>query len=203
MTGILLGAAISYLIGAIPTAFIVAKLVKGIDIRAVGSGNVGATNTLRNVGKIPGFIVLLIDVAKGFAAVRLVGGVFAGRPPIEPAALTAVCGFAVVCGHIFNIFLRGRGGKGVATGLGVILGVSPAAAAGGMIVFIATLGVSKYVSASSIAACLAIPFFLLAMRAPEQYLLLGAALAVLITAKHRANIQRLLSGREHSVFKKR
>lgn len=186
--------AAAYVIGSVPTAYLMTRAVKGIDIRTVGSGNVGATNAMRTLGKGPGLAVLIIDVAKGVVAARLPGwfGEASGT-----AALA--CGLAAVLGHNFPWFLGFRGGKGVATTLGALLGSSPAVMGGMIAVWLAVLLVSRYVSVASIAAGVMLPLVQFACRRPPAEQALGAVLGVLIVVQHRSNLIRLRQGTEHRV----
>ncbi len=184
----------AYLLGSIPTAYLVVKRLKGVDVRTVGSGNVGATNVTRTAGLGAGAVVFLVDAVKGLAAVWWIA------PALQPEPtpmFRLVCGVAAVVGHVFPVFLRFRGGKGVATTIGVLISLSPIVALTFAIVWLVVFLLTRYVSAASIAAAAAIPVgLLLDQRLPEE-LLLGVALAVLIIIRHRANIQRLLQGTEH------
>lgn len=186
----------SYLLGSIPTAYLVVRRLTGADIRRVGSGNVGATNVTRATGFGPGLVVFLVDGLKGWAAVSLVAPAL--LPDGDPAPRLA-CGVAAVVGHTAPVFLRFHGGKGVATSIGALLGAMPFVAA----VFLGIWGVCfalwRYVSIGSIAAAVSLPAvqWMAGQGIPE--VLLGAGLAALIILKHRANIERLLQGREHRV----
>src|ERR1043166_6116571 len=148
--GYILTGLAAYLLGSIPTGFLVAK-ARGIDIRTVGSGNIGATNAFRILGKGPGILVLLVDALKGFAAVQLgalaLAKIFPGTPP-EYLAITA--GIAAILGHNFTCWLRFKGGKGIATSAGVLLALVPAGFAIALSTFLIVLALSRYVSLSSI-----------------------------------------------------
>ena len=183
----------SYLLGSIPTAYLLAKWAKRIDIRTVGSGNVGATNAGRVLGWWAGLLVFVLDLLKGVLA-ALIPRVLPGAQ-IPDAGIA--CGSVAVLGHNFPCFLQFRGGKGVATTLGALLGSAPACAglviAAWLVVFLA----SRYVSMASLAAAVTIPISQLAFRQSLYAVLLGSCLALLIIIRHRSNIQRLLSGAEH------
>ena len=188
----------AYFLGSCPTSFLVAKAVKGIDIRQHGSGNAGATNTARVVGKLPGLFVLIVDVGKGWvAAGPLVVWSQAAGLTVPPETARAVFGLCAVCGHIWSPFLGFHGGKGVATALGVLLGLSPALAGLAAAVWIGTAVASRYVSAASIAAVTIVPIVMALTARPFIWVAVSAALCVIIVAKHRANIVRLLHGEEH------
>ena len=143
---------VAYLLGSIPTSFLMGKLVKGIDIRKHGSGNVGATNALRVLGTKIGVITLVIDIGKGFLAI------IAGRMLIENAThlLLIGCGLCAILGHIFTVFLKFKGGKGVATSAGVFIALTPLPVAIAFGVFLVTVAFSRYVSLGSILAAIAL-----------------------------------------------
>ena len=183
----------SYLLGAIPTSYLVVRLVKGQDLRLLGSGNLGATNLYRTLGWRYALPVGLFDLLKGVVPV-VVFGPRAGGGEVVPLLL----GLAALLGHVFSIFVSFRGGKGVATGAGVVLGLAPWAFVAALAVWALVLALSGYVSLASITASVLLPpaVYLLA---PERRSLVGlfALLAALIVFFHRANIKRLLSGTEH------
>jgi glycerol-3-phosphate acyltransferase PlsY len=183
----------SYLLGSIPTAYLLIKWLKQVDVRTVGSGNVGATNATRAAGRGAGLAVFLLDAAKGLLAVLVVAPLLLS--PASPTAQLA-CGLAAVLGHNFPVFLQFRGGKGVSTTIGVVLGTMPAIAAACLAVWLACYLPWRYVSLASLAAALAIPVAQWVAGHPWPELLLGAVLALLIVARHRANIERLLHGQE-------
>lgn len=184
---ILIGAA--YLIGSIPTGLLLGKAY-GIDVRKEGSGNIGATNLYRTVGRKVGIITLLGDCLKGLLPVIFVK--FSALPP-EAAALV---GLAAFCGHVFSVFLKFRGGKGVATALGVFLALAPVAVAIAIALFALVMFVWRYVSLGSIVAAAAMPvavFFLGGSRAVTAVTIVIAAIVII---RHHENIGRLLSGNE-------
>ncbi len=184
----------SYLIGSIPTAYLLVKWLKRVDVRRIGSGNVGATNATRAAGLQVGLAVFAVDVAKGLVAVLGI----AAWAAVDPApALRLACGLAAVVGHAFPVFLGFRGGKGVATTVGVLVGVSPVLAAVCLTVWVAGFLPKRYVSVGSLAAMVALPVTQAVMRRPAAEIVLGALLAALIIARHWTNIQRLLAGTEH------
>ncbi len=202
MIVLLLKAALGFLLGTFPAAYLCAQ-VRGVDIREHGSGNVGATNALRVLGKREGLIVLLVDMGKGFAAVTLIAGIGADAGgAISPQWQQAVCGIAAVLGHVFNPFLGFRGGKGVATGAGVIAGTVPLALGFGLAVFLIVFGITRYVSVGSLMVSVLIPFFLLMIGTDYSFLLMSAVLCVIIVVMHRKNIQGLLNGREGKLKRK-
>jgi glycerol-3-phosphate acyltransferase PlsY len=191
---------VSYLLGSIPTAYLLAKWAKGIDIRTMGSGNVGATNALRTVGLWAGVVVLVSDGLKGVIAACVIPRWLRGSATPD---LSLVCGLAAVLGHDFPCFLRFRGGKGVASTIGVLLGSVPIVAGIVVVVWLFVFGVFRYVSLGSIAAAVAIPFSQLALHQSLRELLIGSCLAILILVRHRANIGRLLKGVEHRAWSRK
>ncbi|HOI31741.1 MAG: glycerol-3-phosphate 1-O-acyltransferase PlsY [Bacteroidales bacterium] len=188
-----------YLIGSIPTAVWVGKLFYGKDVRCEGSGNAGATNTIRVLGLAAGIPVLLIDVFKGLASILLIEPLVeaVGGSEISPI-LQLLVATAAVMGHTFPVFAGFRGGKGVATLLGIGFGLYPYATILALITFIIVLLISKYVSLSSISAGLSFPFFVVFLFPPDHFvfILLAVAVAVFLPLTHRKNIRRLLNGTE-------
>jgi len=185
--------ALSYLLGSIPTAYLLVKWLKRIDVRTVGSGNVGATNVTRVAGLWAGLAVFLMDLSKGLLATRLIAS---SVLPNSDSAFRLACGLAAVLGHNFPLFLGFRGGKGVAATIGTLLGAAPFVAG----IYVAVWGVvfwcCRYVSAGSLAAALAIPIAQYAAHRRGAELLFGGLLGTLIILRHRANILRLIQGRE-------
>jgi glycerol-3-phosphate acyltransferase PlsY len=186
MLSVLLG----YLAGSVPFAFLLARRA-GIDVRIAGSGNVGATNVLRTAGAWRGVLVMALDVAKGAAAV-LVAGAATGAAPV-----VALTGAAAVVGHIYPVWLRFQGGKGVAVAAGVFSILAPAATAIAASLFLVTVWLTRYVSLGSVAATLALPPAAWLAGAPRAVVLAAAATGALILFRHRANLRRLYSGTEH------
>jgi glycerol-3-phosphate acyltransferase PlsY len=179
----------SYLLGSIPTGYIVGAMA-GVDIREVGSGNVGATNVARTVGKKRGLLTLIADVAKGFVPVFI-----AGRLDLSQTAIALVA-IAAFLGHLYPMFLKFQGGKGVATALGVLLALAPMATLILTAVFAVVAVSSRFVSLSSIVAALAAPIVLWSLSYSLTVIATGVFLAVMITLRHRGNIQRLLEDTE-------
>ncbi len=180
----------AYFIGSIPFGLIIGRLA-GKDVRRTGSGNIGATNVLRAAGKAAGVITLLLDVGKGYAAVA-VAEHFSDPDHISPL----ICGVAALVGHCFSVFLRFRGGKGVATGLGIFLGIAPFYVIFALGAFLAVATLTRLVSAGSIAGALTMPIALWIGGASSTRIGVAAAMAALIIAKHHANIARLVRGQE-------
>ena len=208
----------AYLLGSIPFGYIVAK-AKGIDIRAVGSGNIGATNAMRVLGKPAGITVLLMDALKGYAACAvvtplLVSGLaahyaslapsFFAEPPEIQTRLYVLAGVFAVLGHNYTCWLKFKGGKGIATTAGVYLALAPWALLVALLVFIAALLLSRIVSVASMLAAVALPVTVWVV-APHNLLLgvVTSALGALAIYKHKSNIQRLLAGTENRFGKKK
>jgi glycerol-3-phosphate acyltransferase PlsY len=185
MIPVLLG----YLTGSVPFAFLLGRRA-GVDVRFAGSGNVGAANVFRTAGRWRGVLVMALDVAKGITAVAL-AFVMSGS-----AALAAVTGAAAVVGHIYPVWLGFHGGKGVAVAAGVFTMLSPLATAIAAGLFIATVGITRYVSLGSIAATLALPPVAWLTGEPRAVVLAAAGSAALILFRHRSNWQRLRTGTE-------
>ena len=190
-------ALVAYLLGSIPTGFLVAKS-RGVDIRQVGSGNIGATNVFRYLGKPAGVFVLLADAFKGFAAVAWLPGLV--RPGTDPHThewLEIVAGISVVLGHTYTCWLYFRGGKGIATSAGVLIALVPWSFAVGFSVWLIVLALSRYVSLASIGAALSIPPTTWLTGKGWELIVLTSLMAVVAIYKHKANIQRLLKGTEN------
>jgi glycerol-3-phosphate acyltransferase PlsY len=186
----------AYFLGSLPFGLLIVKVTAGTDIREKGSGNIGAANVARNAGAFAGALTLLFDAAKGYFAVWLAGYFTHGN--IRWMAIAAV---AAVIGHMFPIWLNFRGGKGVATGLGVILPICWEAAAAGIVLWLLVVVFWRYSSLGSIVAAAAMPvfvYFLYAPRhAPPDIVTVSTTLiAVLTIIKHRSNIERLIAGKE-------
>ena len=185
MLPILLG----YLAGSVPFAFLLARL-KGIDVRKAGSGNVGAANVLRTTGAWRGVIVMALDVAKGISAVGIAHMLAGGT------ALIALTGAAAIVGHVYPVWLRFHGGKGVAVAAGVFTMLSPGATAMAAALFLIIAWVTRYVSLASIAATLALPPAAWIFGSPRSVVLVAAGTSILILFRHRTNWSRLRSGTE-------
>jgi glycerol-3-phosphate acyltransferase PlsY len=200
---VLLIPAVAYLLGSIPFGLLMAKLFGRGDVRKEGSGNIGATNVSRVAGPLPGILTLLLDGAKGAAAVLV-----AGRYSNDSAMWMVIAGLAALAGHCFPVWLKFKGGKGVATAAGVYLALCPPAFLSGLILFLLVAGFSRYVSLGSVAAAVAMPllmYFLWAPHhAPPPVITFGAlAVAVLIVYKHDGNLQRLVEGTEPKFYFRR
>lgn len=193
--------AAAYLVGSVPTGYLVGKAC-GIDIRSVGSGNIGATNVFRILGKPAGIFVLLVDALKGFLACTVVAGAvfqMVGAVPEAPSKeLFAILGgVAAILGHNYTCWLKFQGGKGIATSAGVLIALLP----GPFLIILATwlliFAISRYVSLASITAAVALPFATWFVGNSGPMIGVAAGLGILAIYKHKANIQRLLSGTEH------
>ncbi|MFC4425954.1 glycerol-3-phosphate 1-O-acyltransferase PlsY [Deinococcus navajonensis] len=185
----LLALAASYLIGSIPAASWVAR-GRGVDIRTVGSGNSGATNVLRSLGKGPALAVALFDILKGAVAVWL------GRSLGLDPAWAALCGVAAVLGHNFSPFLKFRGGKGVATSFGTIAAIDPLVGGGAFLLAVACMWLTRFVSAGSILGAVAAAILVVALGRPLWMMGVIAGLAALLVWQHRDNVRRLQAGNE-------
>src|SRR5947207_1988338 len=198
----------AYLLGSIPFSYLVVRLFAGADIRQHGSRNVGATNVARTFGKLPGVIALMLDISKGYAAVALARWITM-RPewPFEASATAgplqsrefwiALAGLIAVLAHMFPVWLRFHGGKGVATGAGAFLGLDPLALAAAFIVFAIVLIATRFVSLASILSTASVPLFLRFLtHAPFWTINISILISMLIIVKHHANIARLAGGSE-------
>jgi glycerol-3-phosphate acyltransferase PlsY len=199
--------AVAYLLGSMPTGYLLVRIFRQQDIRSFGSGNIGATNVLRSGGKLLGAATFLLDVLKGAAAVYLgglLGVLLAPSAPVRNMqALAALC---AVLGHMFPVWLHFRGGKGVATGFGVFLVAAPIAALAAISVFAVVLLITRYVSLASIVGAASFPFFAwytVHGDRPAFFIAVQAAVALLIIVKHHQNIRRLLTGTESRFGTKR
>lgn len=196
----------SYLLGAVPFGLLIAR-ARGMDIRRVGSGNIGATNVLRSVGRPWGILTFVLDALKGFVPALLfpmIGNAAgAGFQSLEVPSLA--CGIAAILGHNFPVYLKFKGGKGVATSAGALLGLAPAAAGVGVAVWALFFFTLRYVSLASIAAAAVIPVagWLLYAKGGLTLPVALTVLGLLVILRHRANIQRLLAGTESRFSRKR
>ncbi|MDQ6999613.1 MAG: glycerol-3-phosphate 1-O-acyltransferase PlsY [Mariprofundus sp.] len=187
----------AYLLGSVPFGLLLTKLLSHRDPREHGSGNIGATNAMRTGGKLVGALTLLADITKGVIPVLL--ALLAGLPETWIAAIAA----ATFLGHIFPLYLGFKGGKGVATMLGVMLPWQPVTAGIGILVWLIALKTSHYVSLSSIVAAVLLPLLIVSTGGSVPALLVGVMIAALVTWKHADNIKRLMGGTEPSTGKKR
>jgi glycerol-3-phosphate acyltransferase PlsY len=194
----------AYLLGSIPFSFLVVKLVAGADIRQHGSRNVGATNVARSFGKLPGVVALLLDLAKGWAAVAVAKWIV-GRPEwVAPLRSTAfwvtLAAVIAVLAHMFPVWLKFHGGKGVATAAGAFLAIDPRALGAGLIVFVIVIAATRVVSLASILSAASIPIFLRFLaHAPFWTVVLSIVISIAIIVKHHSNIARLAQGTERKM----
>lgn len=194
----------SYLLGAVPFGLVLARVVKGVDLRTVGSGNIGATNAMRVLGKPLGLVAFGLDCAKGAVPIFIFAPWFGGTPTGWPLLPQVLCGTAAVVGHCYPVYLRFKGGKGVATACGAVLAIDwPVFAVAG-IVWLAFAFALRYVSLASLAMGVTFPLAALWRRSDAPAFVAGcAALAVLIAVRHRANVGRLRAGTEPRIGAKR
>ena len=179
----------SYLLGSVPSGLIIGKL-SGLDVRKAGSGNIGATNVARLLGKKVGLLTLVADTAKGFVPIWLVQQIGLSDP------IAALVGIAAFLGHLYPIFLKFKGGKGVATGFGVFLGCAPLATTILLVIFAAVALTTRIVSLSSMVSAVAAPLVLWLFYYSPTYIMMAALIAIMIVFRHYANIERLLNGTE-------
>jgi len=193
---------IAYLLGSIPFGLLVVKILGGPDIREIGSGNIGAANVTRNAGKFAGILTLLLDAAKGYAAVWL-----AAHWTNNNVRWMMVAAIFAVIGHMFTFWLNFHGGKGVATGLGVFVPICWQAVAAAMVLWLLVVMFWKYSSLGSISAAAALPVFIYVLyapgHAPSEFVSFGTLLlCVLVIAKHKPNVARLVAGTEPRIDKR-
>lgn len=184
----------AYLIGAIPFGLLLARWVKGVDVREAGSGNIGATNVARSAGKGIGLLTLALDVAKGAAPVLI-----AERLLDQPQAIVVGAGFAAVLGHVFPVYLRFRGGKGVATSLGVFAAVTPMPTAIAAGIFAVVFAVTRIVSIGSLTGALALIAAVAYFDRRPEAIALAVAVVLLIFVRHAGNIRRIIGRIEPGV----
>src|SRR4051812_28172952 len=213
-------AIVAYLLGSIPFGYILVRLFRKQDIRQSGSGNIGATNVARSGAKGLGIVTLLLDAAKGYAAVAIAGWISStaphrvnayrdGSPYSEDHSFFLCCAIAAIfaiLGHMYPVWLKFKGGKGVATGVGVFLALAPMAVGLVLVLFFVVVWCSRYVSLGSIVATAALPILAWALyrRSVSQIVFVAAAFAAfMIIAKHHQNIRRLLAGTEHRLGEKK
>lgn len=201
----------AYLIGSIPFSYLVVRAVAGADIRQHGSRNVGATNVARSFGKAPGIVALLLDIAKGYAVIVLARWIVAmpdwpfvegGASPLASLEMwIALAGLIGVLGHMYPLWLRFHGGKGVATAAGVFLALDPVVLAAGAIVFLIVIIATRFVSLASIVTAASIPLFFrfLAANAPFWRIVISVVIALAVIMKHHSNIARLAQRKERRI----
>ncbi len=201
-----LSVVLAYIMGSFPTSYVLARIFKGIDIRQVGSKNAGATNVLRSVGKLPALVTLIVDILKGVAAVTIVANYFYKfNIDLQYDAYRGILALAVVCGHIWSVFLKFKGGKGVATTIGVAIVLTPFALIPSAIVWLLVLYITNFVSLASIMALLLFPAIACILKYPLYIILSSVVICSISIYKHRDNINRLVRGQENEtrLFKKK
>ncbi len=183
----------AYLLGAIPFGYLLVKWKTGSDVRASGSGNIGATNVLRTTGRLAGVATLLLDIAKGYLAVWIAARATAGDP-----LWTSLAALAVMAGHAFPVFLRFRGGKAVASFVGAFLCLTPLPLAAVLVVFVGVVAYTRFISMGSIVAAGSLPLAVwLILHPPLPVFLASLVAAAFIVWRHRDNLERLRAGTEH------
>lgn len=210
MFWIIIGILISYIIGSIPTAYIFGRLLKGIDIRNFGSGNVGATNAFRVLGRGAGIIVLCLDIFKGFIIVVFLADFLISKNTLIPhQVLRIILGISSICGHNWTIFLSFKGGKGIATTFGVLLGLSFKIAGLKLIIILLILTwlslflIVRIVSIASVITGLALPIYMLILKQSNPLILLSVLLCIFVILRHKSNLKRFFQGKEPRLtFKK-
>ncbi|MBR8829141.1 MAG: glycerol-3-phosphate 1-O-acyltransferase PlsY [Gomphosphaeria aponina SAG 52.96 = DSM 107014] len=197
---------IAYLLGSIPTGYLAGRYLKGIDLRAHGSGGTGATNVLRTLGTGPAIAVLLIDVLKGAIAVALVKGFELVFPTEIPALwqswLVTATALAAIVGHSKSIWINFTGGKSVATSLGVLLVMNPLVASGTLGSFLMIMAIFRIVSLGSLVGAIAVNILMILLHQPLPYILFSGVAGVYVIVRHQSNIERLLAGTEPKIGQK-
>lgn len=191
---------LGYLLGSIPSGFLAGQWCKGIDLRTIGSGSTGATNVLRNVGKGPALAVFLVDVAKGAAAVLLASALTQNNPLND--WIQVLAGLAALSGHIWPVWLGFKGGKAVATGFGMFLGLAWPVGLACFGMFMAVFSISRIVSLASVVAAVSLPLLMAAGSDSNANLVVALVAMLLVLWRHRSNIQRLINGTEPQVGQK-
>jgi len=197
---------LSYLIGAIPTGYLMAKIFKGIDIRQFGSSNVGATNVYRVVGKLPGFATLVLDALKGVLVVAVIAGyTYSFVDILDYDFYRSLLGLIAICGHIWPVFLGFKGGKGVATTIGVLSIIAPVPLILSLLIWLVIFSLTNYVSLASIIFGIFLPVFSVILNESLYITLLAVTICIINSYKHSSNIKRLLKGEENKtiLFKKK
>ncbi len=182
---------ICYLLGSVPFGYIVGKLFKKIDIREYGSGNIGATNAFRILGPVLASLVLIGDIGKGVFSIYLVRFL-----NIDSLSILIIAGLAVICGHDWSLFLRFKGGKGVATTFGVIFSFNLVISILAVIVWVIIIIFTKYASLASISSLTAVVIFMILLKQPYEYVIFSIIILILTVFKHKENIKRLRLGKE-------
>ena len=184
---------LSYVIGSIPSGLILGKTIWHVDLREHGSKNIGATNAWRTLGKLPGFTVFVADLLKGMV------GVYLGMLLVGTSTAMIIGGIMAIVGHSLSLFLKFKGGKGVATGLGVLIMLMPSVSAIVFLVWLVVVLISKYVSLGSIIAAVLVPVCAFLTRLPLEFVLFGIVAAIFVIYRHKSNIVRLMNGTENKI----
>ncbi len=195
---ILLALLLAFLVGSIPFGVLLGR-ARGVDVRSVGSGNIGATNVWRALGPTFGVLSFALDVGKGIAG-PLIGRALL-HPPVEWAI--AACGIAAVLGHIFSPFLGFKGGKGISTSLGALFGLIPYVGLAALAVWAVVLGASRMISAASVAACLALPLLAFVFHTPTPSVVVATLMSAFALVKHVPNLKRIRAGTEPRIGAKK
>lgn len=212
VTDIIISLLAGYFLGAVPFGLILGKMLRGIDIREYGSGNIGFTNVLRTVGVKAGIVTLVCDIAKGAIPV-VIAGTMVGDGTAEIGSLTlddqgaqVIAGLAAIIGHNWSIYLKFQGGKGVNTSLGGILAMSPFVGLACLIIGVSIIGTTRYVSLGSmVGGCISVVILtplVITDHEPIEYLIFGIMVAFLILIRHKDNIRNLRAGTEHKIGQK-
>jgi glycerol-3-phosphate acyltransferase PlsY len=188
----------AYLLGSLPSGYLIGRWVADIDVRTVGSHNIGATNVARSLGLKWGFLVLIIDMAKGALPVAVALILWSGEAK-RGSYMVALVGLAAFFGHLASFFLRFRGGKGVATAFGVALVLMPKAALAALVIFLVVTLLWRYVSLGSLTALVTLPVWAAATGYPSLYVGLSSVFALCVAIRHRSNIRNLLQGKERKL----
>jgi len=210
MLWIIIGLITSYLLGSIPTAYIFGRILKGIDIRKYGSGNVGATNALRVLGKKAGITVLLLDILKGFIAAFFISSIIAQHTlVVHKEMLSIIFGVICICGHNWTVFLQFKGGKGMATTLGVLIGLASEipglkiVLGLSILVWIIVFVISRIVSLASVISAFVLPIFMIFFKQSNFLIAVSILLSAFVIIRHKSNLKRIFEGKENKIsFKK-
>ncbi|MEI7634920.1 MAG: glycerol-3-phosphate 1-O-acyltransferase PlsY [bacterium] len=195
---IILAILLAYIFGSIPTGLIIGRHFCGIDLREHGSGNFGATNAVRCLGKILGLTILLLDVLKGLAPVAILPAMFGVTAP--SAFQSLLVGAAAICGHVFSCFVNFRGGKGVATTLGVFIAIAPVETLITVVVGVVIIALTGYVSAASVTGAILLPVLLYYYKQSALVLVMALVISIIVLVRHKGNIERLMAGNEKKFF---
>ena len=195
MIALFLSLLLAYLLGSVSPSYLLGRLLKGIDLREHGSGNVGATNAFRVLGKGPGVATLLMDMGKGYFAVETLSAFFKSRfsIPVDPILYQIFLGLSVIAGHNWTIFLKFKGGKGVATTFGVFLAIVPRVVAWTAAIWVLVTFLTRTVALGSLTAALFAPFIMIFLKEPLPLVIFGILVALSIFYTHRSNIRKIFS----------